>query len=162
LPVALPVLASRNRLVDLALPVGPWLRDLKHAIIENRPDEYPIRTPDGREKSLGSLRQVLTVTPGHKIAYVTDAADTAANRKAIIGLVQNADILFIEAPFAKAHATLAAERAHLTTAAAGQIARDAAVRRVEPFHFSPRYGGKEQHMLNEVLAAFSGRLPEDA
>jgi hypothetical protein len=33
-----------------------------------------------------------------------------ANRKAIIGLVQNADILFIEAPFAKEDATLAAER----------------------------------------------------
>ena len=45
---------------------------------------------------------------------------------------KNADALFIEAPFAKADATLAAERAHLTTAAAGQIARDVAVRRVEP------------------------------
>ena len=110
--------------------------------------------------SLESLRRVLTVTQGQKIAYVTDVADTAANRKAIIGLVQNADILFIEAPFAKADAMLAAERAHLTTAAAGQIARDAAVRRLEPFHFSPRYAGKEQHMLSEVLAAFTGHLPE--
>jgi ribonuclease Z len=150
----------KNRLAELALPIGPWLRDLKRAIVEKRPADHPIRTPDGREMSLESLRRVLTVTQGQKIAYVTDVADTAANRKAIIGLVQNADILFIEAPFAKADAMLAAERAHLTTAAAGQIARDAAVRRLEPFHFSPRYAGKEQHMLSEVLAAFTGHLPE--
>ena len=149
----------KNRLAELALPVGPWLRDLKRSIIENKPDDYPIRTPDGRERSLESLRRVLTVTQGQKIAYVTDVADTAANRKAIIALVQNADVLFIEAPFAKADAMLAAKRAHLTTAAAGRIARDAAVRRVEPFHFSPRYAGKEQHMLGEVLAAFTGHPP---
>jgi ribonuclease Z len=115
---------------------------------------------DEQEMPLGRLRDVLTITPGQKIAYVTDAADTAANRRAIIGLVQNADILFIEAPFAKADAMLAADRAHLTTTAAGQIARNAAVRRVEPFHFSPRYSGKEQHMLNEVSAAFTGHLRE--
>jgi ribonuclease Z len=31
------------------------------------------------------------------------------------------------------------------------------VRQVEPFHFSPRYGGDEARMLNEVMAAFAGR-----
>jgi len=45
----------------------------------------------------------------------------------------------------------------LTTAAAGSIAREAAVRRVEPFHFSPRHSGQEARLLNEVMAAFTGR-----
>jgi ribonuclease Z len=75
--------------------------------------------------------------------------------------VQNADILFIEARFAKADAILAAERAHLTTSAAGQIACSAAVRRVEPFQFSARYAGNEERMLNEGLAAFTGLLRDD-
>lgn len=75
--------------------------------------------------------------------------------KAIIGLVENADLLFIEAAFAQADAALAAERAHLTTVAAGQIGREAGVRRIEPFHFSPRYTGEEERMLNEVKAAFA-------
>jgi ribonuclease Z len=103
---------------------------------------------------LAALRSVLTVTPGQKIAYVTDAADIAANRKAIIELVRNADLLFIEAAFAQADAALAAERAHLTTAAAGRIAREAGVRRIEPFHFSPRYAGEEERLLNEAMSAF--------
>ena len=104
----------------------------------------------------GQPRSAVTVTPGQKIAYVTDVADTLANRHAIIRLAHNADLLFIEAAFAKAEAALAAERAHLTTTAAGSIAREAAVRRVEPFHFSPRYSGQEKRLLNEVLLAFGG------
>jgi ribonuclease BN (tRNA processing enzyme) len=34
------------------------------------------------------------------------------------------------------------------------------VRRVEPFHFSPRYAGQEATLANEVNAAFEGRRPE--
>jgi ribonuclease Z len=156
----------KNRLAQLGLPVGPWLRELKRAVIEDKPDDYPIRVgyrptyPDLHEAPLGTLRTLLTVTPGQKIAYVTDAADTTTNRAAIIRLVQNADLLFIEAAFAQADSALAAERAHLTTAAAGSIAREAGVRRVEPFHFSPRYSGEEARMLNEVMVAFSRRHPE--
>jgi ribonuclease Z len=151
----------KNRLAEMGLPVGPWLRALKRAVLEDRPDDHLVRiaaapaAPD-MELPLGRLRDVVTVTPGQKIAYVADAANTPVNRAAIIGLVQNADLLFIEAAFATADAALAAERAHLTTVAAGRIAREARVRRVEPFHFSPRYTGEEERMLAEVMAAFSG------
>ena len=151
----------KNRLSEMGLPVGPWLRALKRALLEQRPDDYPIEVGAGPKASspkvapLGALRATATVTPGQKIGYVTDAADTPANRQAIVRLVRNADLLYIEAPFAEADAALAADRAHLTTAAAGSIAREAAVRRVEPFHFSPRYGGEEARLVGEVLARFS-------
>jgi ribonuclease Z len=98
----------------------------------------------------------VTTTSGQKVAYVTDVADTPANRASIVKLARNADILFIEAAFAEADAALAAERSHLTTTAAGQIAREAGVRRVEPFHLSRRYEGDEERLLGEVLAAFGG------
>ena len=102
------------------------------------------------------MRGAVTVNPGQKIAYVTDVADTVPNRAAIVALARDADILFIEAAFAQADAALANERAHLTTRAAGEIARAANVRRLEPFHFSPRYAGEEQRILDEVAAAFAG------
>ena len=106
---------------------------------------------------LRHLREAITITPGQKIAYVTDVADTPANRAAIVALAQGADLLFIEAAFAASDAPLASARAHLTTTAAGEIARAAGVRRVEPFHFSPRYAGEDARMLNEVMAAFTGQ-----
>ena len=153
----------KTRLATLGLPVGPWLSDLKRAVIENRPDDFSVRirasatSPGQHDMPLGKLRDVLTVTPGQKIGYVTDVADTADNRRAIVELVKGADILFIESAFAKADVALATERAHLTTEAAGQIARQAGVRRVEPFHFSPRYAGEDERMQDEVMAAFAGQ-----
>jgi ribonuclease Z len=150
----------KSRLADLQLPVGPWLRELKRAVAQGLPDDHKIkipradRFPEGT-MPLGELRSVVTITPGQKIGYVTDAADTPSNRQAIIDLVYGADLLYIEAAFAQADAALAAERGHLTTTGAGEIARAAEVRRVEPFHFSPRYEGREATMIAEVMTAFS-------
>lgn len=151
------------QLAKLGLPVGPWLGDLKRAVIASKPDDFPVRisssttSTNDHDMPLGKLRDVLTVTPGQKIGYVTDVADTADNRKAIVELVKGADLLFIESAFARADVALATERAHLTTEAAGQIARQAGVRRVEPFHFSTRYTGEDERMQNEVMAAFAGQ-----
>ena len=152
----------KNRLAELGLPVGPWLRDLKASVMDGMPDGHPIRIGSRAEGSdthprsmpLRALRHVVTITPGQKIAYVTDVADTLANRGAILSLVRNADLLFIESAFAHADAQLAQERAHLTTTAAGQIGREAGVRRVEPFHFSARYAGEEARLLEDVQVAF--------
>ncbi len=152
----------KTRLDALALPVGPWLRDLKEALVAGEPDDRRIEIraaasqPPVATLPLGQLRGLVTLTPGQKVAYVTDAADTPANRAAIGRLVEGADLLMIEATFAAADAALAARRTHLTTAAAGEIARAARVRRVEPFHFSPRYADREAEMLAEVQAAFAG------
>jgi ribonuclease Z len=147
----------KNRLAELGLPVGPWLRELKRAVIESRSDNDLVRIGSDRTMRLGELRCAVRITPGQKIGYVTDAADTEANRGIIVRLVENADLLFIEAAFAAADTALADERAHLTTAAAGSIARQAGVRRVEPFHFSPRYHGEEARLLSEVQRAFEGK-----
>jgi ribonuclease Z len=152
----------KTRLDALALPAGPWLRELKEAIVADAPDDSLIEVraaaaePAVATLPLGQLRGLVTLTPGQKIGYVTDAADTPANRAAIEHLVRDADLLMIEATFAAADAALAARRSHLTTAAAGEIARAAGVRRVEPFHFSPRYADCEADMLAEVQAAFAG------
>jgi ribonuclease Z len=146
----------KSRLAELKLPVGPWLRELKRAVIVGLPDDHMIEITQGRRMPLGTLRFALTIAPGQKIGYVTDAADTSSNRQAIINLVHGADVLFIEAAFTEADADLAAERAHLTTKAAGEIACAAGAQRVEPFHFSPRYEGEEQQLIGEVMAAFTG------
>ena len=148
----------KNRLDERGLPVGQWLQELKRAIVEERPGDYPIPLPPGAggPAPLDELRDLLSVTRGQKIGYVTDVADSPANRAAIAALVEGADTLFIESCFALADVEQARARAHLTTVAAGEIARAAAARKVEPFHFSPRYEGEEERMLLEVAAAFQG------
>lgn len=152
----------KNKLEEQALAVGPWLKELKRAVIEGKPDDHPIRmavkgSEEQSVKPLGELKELVTVTAGQKIAYVTDAADTCSNRQALAELISGADLLFIEAAFAQDDEDLARERGHLTTRAAGEIARAAGVRRVEAFHFSPRYEREEARMLDEVNRAFLGR-----
>jgi ribonuclease Z len=148
----------RNRLEERGLATGPWLQALKQAVNEDRSDNHPVALPDGGSAPLGELRDLVSVTRGQKIAYVTDVADTPSNREAIARLAAGADIFFLESRFAAEHAAEARERAHLTTTAAGEIARAADVRRLEPFHFSPRYEGEERRMLAEVHAAHRAEL----
>jgi ribonuclease Z len=149
----------RTRLDERRLAPGRWLQTLKRAIHAGAPDDVMIPLPDGRPAPLRTLRDLVSTERGQKIAYVTDAADTPANREAIITLAGDADQLFIEASFSAVDRDQAAQRAHLTTTAAGELSHAARARRVEPFHFSPRYEGEGDRMISEVMAAFRSELP---
>ena len=154
----------KNRLDGLGLPVGPWLAELKRAVLSGEPEDMPFRVwwhEDGRVQErwmpLGELRtRILIIVPGQKITYVTDTVYNAINAKKIIELAQGADYLFIEAPFLHEEAERAALKFHLTAAQAGAIGRWAGAVRVIPFHFSPKYAGKQEQLVQEVEAAFAG------
>jgi ribonuclease Z len=150
----------RNRLAERGLAPGQWLQALKAAVRDGAADDTVVATPGG-QAPLGALRDLVSVEPGQKLAYVTDVADTPGNRRAIADLARDADLFFLESRFAADDEALARDRAHLTTRAAGEIGRAAGVRRLEPFHFSPRYEGAEERMLAEVREAFQ-HLPSMA
>jgi ribonuclease Z len=145
-----------NRLAEMGLVPGGWLRELKRAVLSGGSNDQPIPLSNNRALPLGDLRHLVSISTGQKIAYITDVADTPANRSAIARLCEAADILFIESRFAASDSDQARQRAHLTSRAAGEIARAAQARNVEPFHFSPRYKGEEERMLREVCEAFTG------
>lgn len=148
----------KNRLLELGLPTGPWLAELKRDIARGEPDNKRFRAwwhggegPVERFFSLGELKElILRVVPGQKIAYVTDAAYSGANAAKIVALARGADYLFIEATFLDADRERAAERHHLTARQAGLLAREAGVVRAIPFHFSPRYQGMEDLLREEL------------
>ena len=114
----------------------------------------------GRRLPLGVLRQAVRVVPGQKIAYVTDVCYRPDNAARIVALAGGADLLYIEAGFAGEHAAQAAQKCHLTAGQAGELARRAGVRAVEPFHFSPRYQGREGVLRRELAEAFAGGVRE--
>lgn len=155
----------KNRVEAMGFRVGPWLRELKLAILRDDPDETPFRVwwrEDGdireTERPLGELKTELTrIVPGQKIAYVTDVAWSEDNSAAIVALARNADLLYIETPFLDQDAELAARKRHLTAAQAGRLAREAGVQRMIPFHFSPRHSDREDALRREAEAAFTGK-----
>jgi len=149
----------KNALDAMGLPVGPWIDEAKRAARDGMPDDHRIAVPGSGEVPLGTLRRkAFRTSAGQRFAYVTDAADTAANRARIISLADGADQLFIEAPFAHADRDVAAATRHLTARAAGEIARMAGVAQVVPFHHSARYADTPSALKDEVEAAFRAPL----
>lgn len=146
-------------LAELGLAPGPWLGDFKTALYRKRPPEETIEadTVDGgrRSLSLGELTdRIVRIAPGQRIAYVTDAADTAENRSRILELANGASHLFIEAAFLDADRDHAEKKSHLTARRAGWLAGRAGAERLTVFHFSPRYEGRSGALREEAETAW--------
>jgi len=153
---------AKDRLTAIGVSTGPWLRDLKLAILAGAPAQTPIhlrwRDRQGEHemtRSVGELQGlILDVTPGQRIGYVTDLRFTDDNRRALAPLITGVDLLFIESVFLETDLEHARRKNHLTARQAGQIAREAGARSVVPFHFSPRYGQRAAELVAEVHAAW--------
>lgn len=154
----------KSRLEELGLPTGPWLTQLKEQVRAGAPDDTRIRvhwrTREGARDEmfpLGDLKaKVLEFVPGQKVCYVTDVADSLPNRRALADFLAGADTLFIEAVFLDQDRSHAERKAHLTAGAAGEIARASGVRAAIPFHFSPRYLGREEELRGQFERAWKG------
>lgn len=143
----------RQRLEAMKLSAGPWLGTLKWCIAADAP-ETTIRLPDGETASAGELaRELAVIRPGKKMAYAADMADTQENRRKIVELARGAHTLFCETAFTRADRDKADASQHLTTLAAVEIAREAGVERLAPFHFSKRYEYRYREVCDEIVAA---------
>jgi ribonuclease Z len=156
----------KNRLEAMKLPTGPWLRELKEAVLEGRRDNEPFRVwwrSEGKEfEKHIPLRELvenlIRIVPGQKVAYVTDVVYHENNKRKIVQLARGADTLFIESTFIHEDEQNARRTNHLTTYQAGCIAREAEVKYVNTFHYSPRYTDQADVVQRQVDDAFSGKV----
>ncbi|MBN2418998.1 MAG: ribonuclease Z [Deltaproteobacteria bacterium] len=155
-----------EELERLHLEVGPWLTRFKKAIYSNLPDDsdfYVTREQEGkildeRRFALGELvKKIARITPGQKISYITDVIGSQENQKKIIDLVRDSDHLFIEAAFMNQDISAAREKYHLAAGEAGSFAREAGVKKITLFHFSPRYSHMKDELIKEAIKAFNGK-----
>jgi ribonuclease Z len=148
----------RECLARLNLEPGPWLGELKKRIGAGD-RKSAVRLPDGTFAAAGELADdLLLVTPAQKLVYATDLSDTAANRRKLTELARGAHIFFCEAAFITADRQYAEPSGHLTTSACAEIAVDAQVGQLVPFHFSRRYERRSGQVYDEVRR-FAKRIP---
>jgi ribonuclease Z len=158
-----------DELERLAIPPGPWLNQVKAAMRRGDGDDAVIEaswrsadTIERRSLRLGDLRErLVAVTPGQKLAYVTDTVFSRENAQRVIDLVRGADIFYCESLFVDEDRDQALKRYHLTARQAGTLALRAGVKRLETFHYSPRYDGDAERLQREAQATFNGALPPD-
>ena len=155
---------KKNALGEMGLPVGPWLGEFKDKILGGGPDDTPIevwwkdknKRISGKTFPLGTLKKkIVRITPGKKISYITDAIYNEDNARKIIELAQSSDMIFIEASFLDKDADIALKKYHLTAKQAGDLARMAGAKNMTIFHFSPKYRGQENLLLEEAAKAFN-------
>ncbi|MCE5210503.1 MAG: ribonuclease Z [Deltaproteobacteria bacterium] len=157
---------KKNVLSEMGLPTGAWLTGLKEQIMNNQPEDTPVRIWGKNEKvmvkekflPLGLLQKdAVKITAGQKVCYITDAVWSDENIGKMVELARGAELLFIEAPFLHEDAATAARKYHLTARQAGALASMAGVKRLSLFHFSPKYKGMEDALQREAMNAFQNK-----
>ncbi len=123
---------------ELAIPPGPWRRDLVNGQAVTLPDGRTIQ-PD---QVLGSERQ------GTRLVHIGDVGRV----EDLVGETHDADALVIESTYLQEEAEMAHEFAHLTAQQAAELAIKAGVKQLILTHISRRY--RERDVLAEAQAVF--------
>lgn len=146
---------DKEALARAGLPVGPWLNKFKTMLREKVNSDSVIIIED-REVRVSGLMDIVRITEGQKLSYITDISPDEENIRLATDLVKNSDTLYCEAFFLNKDIEMAIERRHLTAGLAGKIARQAGVKSLVLMHFSPRYKardkGKDKDRTAEIQA----------
>ncbi len=148
----------KDRLTASGLAGGPWLGRLERCLTSGEL-ETRLALPDGRQATVSELaHELVEQRPGRSLVYATDLADSPVNRRLLIELARGADALVCEATFSQADKAHAERTSHLTAGACGEIAAQAGVVRLIPFHFSHRYESDPGVLYGEIEVVYQGSL----
>ena len=147
-----------NLLKEKGWKPGPWLGELK-TLAARRDFDMVIEVTcvdGGVEKvSVQELAdELLIARPGQKIVYATDFAGHEENREKVIALAKDADLLICESSFEEGDREQAERTGHLCAKDCAEIARDAGVNLLVPFHLSVRYEHDPTQVYREILEVF--------
>lgn len=138
---------------------GPWIGRLKELILTGMVDTYlKVDTLSGvRDLPVEDIiKDIVIVSPGQKITYITDIRYSQDNLKKIMDVASGTDILFIEAFYLDELKEQAYERGHLTALQAGKIAWMVGAKKIVPMHISPRYHSQVDRITKEISIARKG------
>lgn len=145
-----------QRLAELGLKPGPWLKDFKDpALLPNETEIAGYRAGDLRER-------LLVETPGESIAYLTDFLCDTGTANELTAWLTGCRRLVCESQYRAADLELAQRHHHLTSVQAAALARDAGVEELILFHVSGRYTRDERaKLLEEARGIFPAtRFPD--
>ena len=143
----------KEELKEMDIPVGPWLKEMKTALRENRPGDTLIETAAGT-RTLAELHHTVKISQGQKVSYVTDLSPTKENVEKAAELAKGSTTLYCESFFMSSERERALERNHLTSGDAAEIAIRAGVGKLIPMHYSAKYKGRDTDPGQEAQGLF--------
>lgn len=139
-------LVKKEALAKFPHKAGKWVKELiELCCSEAVTDTFQVEDTTYKTEEL--IDRLLEKKPVEKVAYITDVKGSSANKEKILSLIHRADILFCESHFLTKDQERAEATCHLTASQVGEMAHLAEVKKLELFHFSPRYTRREHKKI---------------
>ncbi|MCA9117841.1 MAG: hypothetical protein KDA79_22375, partial [Planctomycetaceae bacterium] len=99
-------------------------------------------------------KQYFRRSAGARVAYVTDTAWSEQSQPGLKELAQGAQWLYCDSFYASAQRKQADKYRHMTATDAATLAREAGAERLTLIHFSRRYSGRYEKLIEEARRIF--------
>jgi ribonuclease Z len=142
---------DRERMADLGLAEGPWIRELQQSASLPMPADASINI-DGKLFQIAELiHKLLTEMAQPSIGYITDIGFSRSNVEVLSERFDRLDALWCESCFSNADRKRATNTKHLTAQQSALIGQVLKVRSFFPFHISGIYGDQVESVHQEAL-----------
>lgn len=133
---------------------GEWVSEALRQLRAKAPLETVVEIQGGRFP-LGVLAaNYFAETPGARVAFVTDTFWSDAVRPDLVKLAKGAWRLYCDSFYASAQAKAAAQYKHMMAPQSAELAKLAKVEQLVLIHFSTRYAGRYEPLVDEAKAVF--------
>ena len=139
---------------------GGWIKTVLELIRAGAPGETPVEIQGGQFPLERLTRDYFSRGKGRRIAYVVDTAWTERTQPKLISLARKAFRLYCDCGYAAAQSAQATKHRHMTATQAAELANAAEVEQLVLLHFSVRYHGKPEVLLDEARAIFPNTTAE--
>ena len=153
----------KNRLAEWGLPTGHWLREARRALAAGAPDDTAIAIEwhdssgaHALTRTLGELRPAFDprARPPHRLRHRHSLH--RGQRPGAGGIARRCRPPLHRECVPSGRGRPRGAQEPFDGAAGGSIARRVRAKAVVPFHFSPRYEGRDADVVAEMQAAWNG------
>lgn len=143
-----------EKLAKGLLRSGSWVQEALRLLRSEAAPETTLEIQGGRY-SLGVLaEQYFAESPGARVTYITDTFWSEALRPSLVKLAKGAWRLYCDSFYMKANAKEAEKNRHMMAHQTAELAKLAKVEQLVLIHFSTRYVGKYEQVIEEARAVF--------
>lgn len=136
------------------LKPGPWIGEARKAAEAGASPDTLIDVGGVRGRLGDLLEKYFVRGRGSRVAYIVDTQMSDAVRPGLLRLARKAARLYCDSFYHSREAKSAAQHRHMTAAQAGEFAAAAKVEELVLVHFSQRYRGRWQVLLDEARTFF--------
>jgi ribonuclease Z len=143
-----------DKLATGLLRSGNWVQEALRLLRANAAGSTTLEIQGGRFSLSTLAQQYFSESPGARVTYITDTYWSDEIRPRLVKLAKGAWRLYCDSFYARPEAKNAAQHRHMMAHQSAELAKLAKVEQLVLIHFSTRYAGKYDRLLEEAKEVF--------